>query len=79
MAYVKPKSFRISGAVPVEINEQVDIYAAKAGMTKGQFVSLCVQLGLQAWRRIYEPEKLLDAETWDRIIKSQSAGENEKK
>jgi len=70
MAYERPKTFKVAGGVPLPVNEQLDHYATLAGMGKNQFVALCIQLGLQAWRRIYEPEKLLDSDAWEKILRS---------
>lgn len=68
--YQKPKVFRIAGAIPVPVNEEVDKYAALAGISKNQFVGLLVQLGLNSWIRAYSPEKVLTAQDWARIMES---------
>lgn len=69
MAYEKPVVFRVNGSVPLEINAEVDNYAALAGMSKSQFIGLLVQFGLKAWIRTYSPEKLFTAEDWKKIMK----------
>lgn len=75
MAYEKPKTFKVTGAVPLPINEEIDRWAATAGMSKSQFVSVCIQLGLRSWIRSYAPESLLTPEEWAVIAKLSEKGE----
>jgi hypothetical protein len=77
MPYEKPINFKISSSIPKPLNEQVDHWAAVAGFQKGQFISLLIQLGMQAWLRVYAPEKLLSPDEWARIVKA--VGDEEKK
>lgn len=74
--YVRPKTQRVSGSVPLPINEQLDYWASLAGMQKGAFISIVIQLGLQAWIRAYAPEKTLSPEDWAKITKGMNHEEN---
>ena len=75
MAYEKPKTFKVTGAVPLPVNDEIDRWAATAGMSKRQFVSVCIQLGLKTWIRTYAPERLLIPEEWAAITKLSEKGE----
>lgn len=76
MAYVKPDTFRLAGNVPIDVNQDVDKFAALAGMSKSQFVGVLVQFGLKAWVRAYSPEKLLTTDDWKTIL---AIGESEQR
>lgn len=75
MAYEKPKTFKVTGAVPLPVNDEIDRWAATAGMSKRQFVSVCIQLGLKTWIRTYAPERLLIPEEWAAVTKLGEKGE----
>lgn len=77
MPYEKPQVFRIAGAVPIPVNEEIDKYAGLAGMSKSQFIGLLVQLGLSAWIRAYSPEKTLTPDVWAKIMEGVDAKKRE--
>jgi len=78
MAYEKPKGFKVSGIVPININVEIDKYAGLAAMSKTQFIGVLVQLGLNAWIRAYAPEKMLSPEDWARIVEGLSVQTDKK-
>jgi len=68
--FVRAETFKVAGYVPIPVNEEVNRVATVSGLTKSQTVSILIQLGLKSWQRIYEPEKLLDADAWEKILRN---------
>ena len=66
--YNRPKGFKVGTTIPTPINEQIDRLAAGIGMSKSGFVSMMIQLGIQAWLRSYSPEKLFTTDDWEKIM-----------
>lgn len=77
MKYEKPLGFKVTSTIPKPLNEEIDHWAATAALRKSEFISLLIQLGMQAWIRAYAPEKLLSPDEWATIVRAVE-GENAK-
>lgn len=60
---------RISGRVPIELNDQIEQMSLQLGMGKTAFISLCIRAGINAVIRSVSPEKMLSTEDWEKILK----------
>lgn len=61
---------RWSTYFPAAVSEQLETLAAEFGVTRGQFLLILVKLGLQAFLRSYQPERLFTAEQWKTLMEA---------
>jgi hypothetical protein len=60
---------RITGRVPLELNDQIEKMSLQLGMGKTAFISLCIRAGINSVIRSINPEKMLSTEDWEKILK----------
>lgn len=60
---------RITGRVPIDLNDQIEQMSLQLGMSKTAFISLCIRAGINSVIRSINPEKMLSTDDWEKILK----------
>jgi len=61
-------TFKVSGRVPVDVNEKLDKWYKKLGVTKSVLISMCIQAGINNVIRAISPEESISPETLKNLL-----------
>ena len=64
---------RIGSRVPADVKEKIDEWAYKLGLSKSQFINICVQAGLYSVIRTIKPEDAVSPEYMALIVQAMEA------
>jgi len=62
--------FRVAGRVPIEVNDKLDIWYRKLGITKSALITLCIHAGLNSVIRAVSPEESISTEKLAELMKA---------
>jgi len=60
-------TFKVAGRIPVDVNEKLDKWYKKLGITKSVLISMCIQAGINNVIRAISPEESISPETFMKL------------